>query len=270
MLIKLLIAFAAQAQRANGGSHCGKEPQKQVIASFRHFSQRNILIIQQSFLLIWRFHQRHSLVKDNFLNRSFRQRGVFLINSSNGNRSRLVCAAVVIAHYLHCLTDLERISDHAVNLAELASEMDSKSIAFPADGLDDLTQASNAVREIVALAQKALSEEDMSTARKVEPLEEVISSMLERMKLRHIRRLQNGACTLEMGFILNDIITNFERVAAHCSNVALAVLELRYSDLQFHDYTRGVRQGDQPEFRQWLTFYQDKYLVPLSSPEGNG
>ena len=123
---------------------------------------------------------------------------------------------------------------------------------------------------ITALAQKALSEEDMSTARKVEPLEEVISSMLERMKLRHIRRLQNGACTLEMGFILNDIITNFERVAAHCSNVALAVLELRYSDLQFHDYTRGVRQGDQPEFRQWLAFYQDKYLVPLSSSEGNG
>ncbi len=177
---------------------------------------------------------------------------------------------IISSHYLHCLTDLERISDHAVNLAELASEMDSKSIAFPADGLDDLTQASNAVREIVALAQKALSEEDMSTARKVEPLEEVISSMLERMKLRHIRRLQNGACTLEMGFILNDIITNFERVAAHCSNVALAVLELRYSDLQFHDYTRGVRQGAQPEFRQWLTFYQDKYLVPLSSPEGNG
>ena len=169
---------------------------------------------------------------------------------------------IISSHYLHCLTDLERISDHAVNLAELASEMDSKSIAFPADGLDDLTQASNAVREIVALAQKALSEEDMSTARKVEPLEEVISSMLERMKLRHIRRLQNGACTLEMGFILNDCINNFERVAGHCSNVALAVLELRYADLQFHDYARDVRKGDQPEFRRWLAFYKEKYLGP--------
>ena len=84
--------------------------------------------------------------------------------------------------------------------------------------------------------------------------------MLEKMKLGHIRRLQNGACTLEMGFILNDLINNFERVAAHCSNVALAVLELRYADLQFHDYARDVRQGDQPEFRKWLAFYKDKYL----------
>lgn len=173
---------------------------------------------------------------------------------------------LVSSHYLHCLTDLERISDHAVNMAELASEMEEKGIAFSPDGLADLNRAEDAVREIVALAQKALEDEDMAIARKVEPLEEVISTMLEGIKLRHIRRLQNGVCTLEMGFIFNDLITNFERVAAHCSNVALAVLELGYSDLQFHDYTHSVRQGDQPEFRRWLAFYQDKYLIPLPSP----
>ena len=116
------------------------------------------------------------------------------------------------------------------------------------------------MREIVSLAQQALERADIKLAQQVEPLEEVISTMLEQMKLRHIRRLQNGACTLEMGFILNDLINNFERVAAHCSNVALAVLELRYADLQFHGYARDVRQGDQPEFRRWLAFYQDKYL----------
>ena len=176
---------------------------------------------------------------------------------------------VVSSHYIHCLTDLERISDHAVNLAELANEMKSKGIAFSPDGQEDLERAGGAVREIVELAQRALEEEDMSIARKVEPLEEVISTLLERMKLRHIRRLQNGACTLEMGFILNDIITNFERVAAHCSNVALAVLELGYSNLQFHDYTRVVRQGDQPEFRKWLAFYQDKYLAAMPKPGEN-
>ena len=173
---------------------------------------------------------------------------------------------VVSSHYLHCLTDLERISDHAVNMAELASEMDEKGIAFSPDGLTDLNRAGEAVREIVALAQKALEDEDMAMARKVEPLEEVISTMLEGLKLRHIRRLQNGVCTLEVGFVFNDLITNFERVAAHCSNVALAVLELRYADLQFHNYARGVRQGDQPEFRKWLAFYQEKYLAPLPAP----
>ena len=121
-------------------------------------------------------------------------------------------------------------------------------------------------KEIIILAQEALESESMDIAQRVEPLEDVISTLLERIKLRHIHRLQNGACTLEMGFIFNDCINNFERVAAHCSNLALAVLELQFSgDLRFHDYTRGVRQGDQPQFRKWLAFYQEKYLVPPSS-----
>ena len=140
--------------------------------------------------------------------------------------------------------------------------MDSKGIAFSPDGLEDMARASSAVLEIVSLAQQALEQEDTGLARQVEPLEEVISTMLEGMKLRHIRRLQSGMCTLEVGFILNDCINNFERVAGHCSNVALAVLELRYADLQFHDYARDVRQGDQPEFRRWLAFYKEKYLGP--------
>ena len=172
---------------------------------------------------------------------------------------------LISSHYLHCLTDLERISDHAVNLADLAREMGEKGLTFSPDGLEDMNQAGDAVREIVSLAQQALIEEDMAVAQRVEPLEEVISTLLERMKLRHIRRLQNGTCTLELGFILNDCINNFERVAAHCSNVALAVLELRYADLQFHNYARGVRQGDQPEFRKWLAFYQEKYLTSVSA-----
>ena len=183
---------------------------------------------------------------------------LFHLNSRGLNERE----TLVSSHYLHCLTDLERISDHAVNLAELAREMDSKGIAFSPDGLEDMARASSAVLEIVSLAQQALEQEDTGLARQVEPLEEVISTMLEGMKLRHIRRLQSGMCTLEVGFILNDCINNFERVAGHCSNVALAVLELRYADLQFHDYARDVRQGDQPEFRRWLAFYKEKYLGP--------
>ena len=170
---------------------------------------------------------------------------------------------LISSHYLHCLTNLERISDHAVHIAELAKEMSDKGISFSPDGLADLKRAEAAVLEIVALAQRALEDSDMEEAGKVEPLEEVISVMLEGVKLRHIRRLQSGVCTLEMGFVFNDLLTDFERVAAHCSNVALAVLELRYSDLQFHDYARVVRQGDQPEFRRWLAYYQEKYLGNL-------
>ena len=198
--------------------------------------------------------------RENVVDRYEDRLGNYLFHlNSHGLNER---ETLVTSHYLHCLTDLERISDHAVNLAELAREMDSKGIAFSPDGLEDMDRASSAVREIVSLAQRALEQEDTGLARQVEPLEEVISTMLEGMKLRHIRRLQSGMCTLEMGFVLNDCINNFERVAGHCSNLALAVLELRYADLQFHDYARDVRQGDQPEFRRWLAFYKEKYLGP--------
>ena len=198
------------------------------------------------------------LSRENVVDRYEDRLGNYLFHlNSRGLNER---ETLISSHYLHCLTDLERISDHAVNLAALAKDMEEKGIGFSPDGLEDMTRAADAVREIVDLAQRALTLEDIRLAQQVEPLEEVISTMLEKMKLGHIRRLQNGACTLEMGFILNDLINNFERVAAHCSNVALAVLELRYADLQFHDYARDVRQGDQPEFRKWLAFYQEKYL----------
>ena len=198
------------------------------------------------------------LARENVVDRYEDKLGSYLFHlNSQGLNER---ETLVSSHYLHCLTDLERISDHAVNLANLAKEMDGKGVSFSPDGLEDMNRSAGAVLEIVALAQEALTEADIDTALRVEPLEEVISTLLESMKLRHIRRLQSGVCTLEMGFIINDLINNFERVAAHCSNVALAVLELRYADLQFHNYARGVRQGDQPEFRKWLAYYQEKYL----------
>ena len=198
------------------------------------------------------------LARENVVDRYEDKLGSYLFHlNSQGLNER---ETLVSSHYLHCLTDLERISDHAVNLANLAKEMDGQGVSFSPDGLEDMNRSAGAVLEIVALAQEALTEADIDTALRVEPLEEVISTLLESMKLRHIRRLQSGVCTLEMGFIINDLINNFERVAAHCSNVALAVLELRYADLQFHNYARGVRQGDQPEFRKWLAYYQEKYL----------
>ena len=203
------------------------------------------------------------MARENVVDRYEDQLGNYLVrlNSRELNERE----TLISSQYLHCLTNLERISDHAVNLAGLAQEMHEKKITFSQMGAEDLAQASAAVREIILLAQEALESEDMDVAQRVEPLEDVISTLLERIKLRHIRRLQNGECTLEMGFILNDCVNNFERVAAHCSNLALAVLELQYSgDLRFHDYTRGVRQGDQPQFRKWLAFYQEKYLVATS------
>ena len=168
---------------------------------------------------------------------------------------------LVSPEYLHSLTNLERISDRAVNLSMLAKEAHEKEISFSPEGHEDMSRCAGAVREILSLAQTALADNDADTAVKVEPLEDVISTLLEQVKLGHIRRLQSGECTLEVGFIFNDYINNLERVSAHCSNIALAVLEVSNSAaLQPHNYTKGIRRDDHPEFRRWLAYYQDKYL----------
>ena len=197
--------------------------------------------------------------RENVVDRFEDRIGKYLVqlNSKELNERETLLSS----EYLHCLTNLERISDRAVNLSQLAQEIHNKGITFSEEGIQDVKVCTAAVREIVANTQEALLEESEEAAMKVQPLEDVIRTLLEAAKLRHIRRLQSGACTLEMGFVLNDYLGNLERVAAHCSNIALAVLEVKNRDaVQAHTYTRGMRRGDHPEFRRWLAYYQDKYL----------
>lgn len=163
------------------------------------------------------------------------------------------------AEYLHCLTNLERISDHAVNLAELASEMAEKRITFSEQAGQELQVCIEAVGEIAGLTRSALAGDDQALARRVEPLEEVIDILTDELKVRHINRLQAGSCTLELGFIFNDCINNFERVADHCSNIAVSVLEEADVRLQSHDYLRDIKQNNQAEYRRWLDEYEAKY-----------
>jgi len=163
------------------------------------------------------------------------------------------------AEYLHCLTNLERISDHAVNLAELACEMADKHIAFSAQAAQELGVCVEAVQEIASLTKSTLSQDDQALARRLEPLEEVIDVLTGELKVRHINRLQAGNCTLELGFIFNDCINNFERVADHCSNIAVSVLEEADVRLQSHDYLRSIKQDNQSEYRRWLEEYEEKY-----------
>jgi len=168
------------------------------------------------------------------------------------------------AKYLHCLGNVERISDHAVNLAELAKELADKRIRFSQEGGRDLGVCADAVLEILALTGRALQENDIETAKAVEPLEEVIDVLTTELKGRHIRRVQAGNCTLELGFVYNDCINNFERVADHCSNIAVAVLEAADSHLQSHSYLRTLKQTDPEDYRGVLTRYADKYYSLLS------
>ena len=167
------------------------------------------------------------------------------------------------AKYLHCLTNVERISDHAVNLAELAQEMHEKNISFSQEAKDQLSVCIEAVLEIADMTRTALLEDNLDIARKVEPLEEIIDTLTEELKVLHIARLQAGACTLELGFVFNDCINNFERVADHCSNIAVAVLETADMDIQAHDYLRGIKQNNEEGFRRWTEYYEEKYCRAL-------
>ena len=167
------------------------------------------------------------------------------------------------AKYLHCLSNLERVSDHAVNLAELAQELFSKQVAFSEQAAKELHICREAVLEIVALTQDAMINSDPAKARMVEPLEEVIDALTKELKLRHIQRVQEGQCTLELGFVFNDCVNNFERVADHCSNIAVAILEVEEIKLQSHDYLRDLKEKNYEEYLDRLNVYAKKYYDEL-------
>ena len=166
------------------------------------------------------------------------------------------------AKYLTCLSNLERISDPAVNLAELAQELAQKYSSFSPQAHKELHNCMDAVAEIACMTQQVLTEDDLVQARLVEPLEEVIDMLTRDLKTRHIQRLQAGQCTLELGFVFNDCINNFESVADHCSNLAIAVLEETGTQLQPHDYMMSIKSGDS-DYRKHFDECLEKYCGAL-------
>ena len=169
----------------------------------------------------------------------------------------------ISARYLSYLTNIERISDHSVKVAELAQELHEKKRSFSPQALRDLTICIDAVNEICMLTQNAMENMDYILAGKVKPLEEIVNIMTKELKTGHIQRVQTGQCTLELGFIFNDLLNNFERVSAHCSNIAITILESQDSHLKEHDYVRSLDRSNQNTYELQLQFYKNKYLDNL-------
>jgi len=170
--------------------------------------------------------------------------------------------------YLSVLSNLERISDHAMNLAELAQELSSKQVSFSTQAVKELHICKDAVLKIAQFTQAAMEETDLEAARMVEPMEEVIDALTKELKSRHIQRLQSGHCTPMLGFIYNDYMNNFERVADHCSNIAAAVLETASDvQLQAHNYLRTLKQEQQGQYAQQLEIFANQYLGRLANVE---
>ena len=171
----------------------------------------------------------------------------------------------IVSSMLHTIGDLELISDHAVNIVEAAEEMHSKKIKFSQQALRELPVIVNAVSEILDMSINAFVNNDVNLAKNVEPLEDVIDQLRSDLKTRHIERLRNGKCTIELGFILQDLLTNFERVSDHCSNIAVYLIQISDNSMDTHEYMNELKKLDRSEFMDEFNDYKNKYILPEQS-----
>ena len=168
----------------------------------------------------------------------------------------------IVSNLLHTIGDLERISDHAVNIKEAAEEMHEKKINFSHAAKKEVAIMINAVTEILDMAISSFVNVDIEKAKMVEPLEDVIDTLRTELKNRHIDRLRDGICTIELGFILQDLLTNFERVSDHCSNIAVYLIQISDNNMDTHEYMTELKKLDKSGFIDQFNQYKTKYSLP--------
>ena len=164
-----------------------------------------------------------------------------------------------VTKLLHMLTDLERIGDHSLNILESAQELHDKDLHFSDEAVKECRLLFSAITEIINISIMSFEQNDTALAMKVEPLEEVIDGLISTIKMRHIERLQSGICTINLGFVLNDMLTNVERVSDHCSNIALCVIETDKGSFDMHAYVEN--RSTEASFINDVKYYSDKFNI---------
>lgn len=185
--------------------------------------------------------------------------GSFLVKLSNKDLTDT--DSKIVAQYLHTIGDFERIGDHALNMVKSVEELKDKNISFSADAMKELGIITEALGEIVAITSHAFENGDIAAASKVEPLEQVIDSLVFEAKSRHIIRLQNNECTIKQGFVFSDILTNIERVSDHCSNIAVAQIEVMLDSFDPHRYLGSVKSKENKEFADMYNRFAEQYKL---------
>lgn len=168
---------------------------------------------------------------------------------------------IQVSKFLHTLSDFERISDHAKNVVILSKEIHDKGIIFSEAAQHELNVLRDSISEIMSITVDAFINEDLDSAVKVEPLEEVVDNLCDEMKLHHTDRLQKGVCSWNQGFVFNDLLTSYERVSDHCSNIALAMIELEMEEFNTHEYMRSIEQMKQESFKKHYEEFYEKYKI---------
>ncbi len=166
-----------------------------------------------------------------------------------------------VSSLLHCIGDFERISDHAVNICDVARELDEKGIVFSEAAQREIKIMCSALREIISLTVDAFEHSDLEKAQLVEPLEETVDYLRAKLKEGHVVRLKDGECTIETGFIFSDFLINCERVSDHCSNIAACMLETAHESFEMHGYLSRVKDGTENNFKKQCEFYRNKYAL---------
>lgn len=166
-----------------------------------------------------------------------------------------------VSKFLHTISDFERLGDHAVNISKVGMELNEKKVAFSDSAQYELGVLENAVKEVVDLTVDAFCRDDLKTAAKVEPLRELIGILCNDLKNQHVKRLREGKCEIKQGFAFNDLLTNLERIGAHCSNVAVAMIELETADFDTHEYLRSVREMKNENYLSCFEEYAMKYNI---------
>ena len=185
--------------------------------------------------------------------------GTFLVKLSS--RSLSIADSRKVSNMLHTIGDFERLGDHAVNLRKTAEEIHDKHIVFSEDAVKELQNLTNALTEILELTIDAFSEHNLEMARHVEPLEQVIDCLISAAKSTHVERLQSGKCTIQNGFVLNDLLTNYERVSDHCSNIAVSLIETSAGSFDTHEYLSEVKEGGSKDYTDLYHAYTKKYAL---------
>ena len=185
--------------------------------------------------------------------------GTYLVKLSGKELSDLDSQSV--SRQLHTIGDFERIGDHAVNILQVAEEMHDKKLNFSSEAKKEIAVLIAALTETLNTTTQAYINNDVSIAKKVEPLEETIDNLIIEIKTSHIHRLKAGECSIELGFILSDLLTNCERVSDHCSNVAIAIIETSQFSFDAHEYLNTVKRKGNKEFESEYEMYKNKYSL---------
>lgn len=191
--------------------------------------------------------------------------GSYLVKISSKNLSS--ADSNDVSQLLHTIGDFERISDHAVNLLRVAREIHDKGLQFSEKAQQELEIFTNAIIEILSITTDAFLENNLQLAYEVEPLEQVIDSLKVELKNRHIRRLQEGKCTIELGFVLSDILNNYERISDHCSNIAVCMIQIKDSSMDTHDYLNEIKSSGEPRYTGYYKRFAKKYTLPKTSAQ---